>query len=166
MLLSFYYKISHQFTRHFLSSCENSFSLSLYISSYSILLTSKVQMNGVRGHWGSFYHVGLLLQESWTHWRTFTFWCWEKINWTLETPHEFTLWIPTWKHKVHICPFPFIFNPLLLPPLWQVECAVHNPEPHINIESTADTPVVGHGCVWVRHFSLIVQKRSSVFFYI
>lgn len=68
--------------------------------------------------------------------------------------------------QVHVCPTPFIFNPLLfLPLLWQVECAVHNPEPHINVESTADTPVVGHGCVWVRHFSLIVQKRSSVFFF-
>ncbi|KAL7380133.1 hypothetical protein ABVT39_012432 [Epinephelus coioides] len=32
---------------------------------------------------------------------------------------------------------------------FKVECAVHNPEPHINTESTADTPVVGHGCVWV-----------------
>lgn len=35
-------------------------------------------------------------------------------------------------------------------PLLQVECAVHNPEPHINTESTADTPAVGHGCIWVR----------------
>ncbi|XP_026999892.1 rho guanine nucleotide exchange factor 10 isoform X1 [Tachysurus fulvidraco] len=32
---------------------------------------------------------------------------------------------------------------------FKVECAVHNPEPHINSESTADMPVVGHGCVWV-----------------
>ncbi|TSS85054.1 Rho guanine nucleotide exchange factor 10 [Bagarius yarrelli] len=32
---------------------------------------------------------------------------------------------------------------------FKVECAVHNPEPHITSESTADVPVVGHGCVWV-----------------
>ncbi|KAI4871661.1 hypothetical protein NFI96_024173, partial [Prochilodus magdalenae] len=33
---------------------------------------------------------------------------------------------------------------------FKVECAVHNPEPHVNSESTADMPAVGHGCVWVR----------------
>lgn len=33
--------------------------------------------------------------------------------------------------------------------LCQVECAVHNPEPHVNTDSTADLPVMGHGCVWV-----------------
>ncbi|XP_076835271.1 rho guanine nucleotide exchange factor 10 isoform X2 [Brachyhypopomus gauderio] len=32
---------------------------------------------------------------------------------------------------------------------FKVECAVHIPEPHINYESTADMPAVGHGCVWV-----------------
>ncbi|XP_035388735.1 rho guanine nucleotide exchange factor 10 isoform X2 [Electrophorus electricus] len=32
---------------------------------------------------------------------------------------------------------------------FKVECAVHNPEPHVNSESTADMPAVGHGCVWV-----------------
>ncbi|XP_062862947.1 rho guanine nucleotide exchange factor 10 isoform X2 [Trichomycterus rosablanca] len=32
---------------------------------------------------------------------------------------------------------------------FKVECAVHNPEPHVNSESTADVPAVGHGCVWV-----------------
>ncbi|CAB1335040.1 unnamed protein product, partial [Coregonus sp. 'balchen'] len=29
---------------------------------------------------------------------------------------------------------------------WSVQ--VHNPEPHVNKESTADTPALGHGCVW------------------
>ncbi|XP_046711288.1 rho guanine nucleotide exchange factor 10 isoform X2 [Silurus meridionalis] len=32
---------------------------------------------------------------------------------------------------------------------FKVECAVHNPEPLVNSESTADVPAVGHGCVWV-----------------
>uniref|UniRef100_A0A8C1NFH6 Rho guanine nucleotide exchange factor 10 n=1 Tax=Cyprinus carpio TaxID=7962 RepID=A0A8C1NFH6_CYPCA len=32
---------------------------------------------------------------------------------------------------------------------FKVECAVHNPEPHVNTDSTADLPVMGHGCVWV-----------------
>uniref|UniRef100_A0A672P4K1 Rho guanine nucleotide exchange factor 10 n=1 Tax=Sinocyclocheilus grahami TaxID=75366 RepID=A0A672P4K1_SINGR len=32
---------------------------------------------------------------------------------------------------------------------FKVECAVHNPEPHLNTDSTADVPVMGHGCVWV-----------------
>nr|XP_055028117.1 rho guanine nucleotide exchange factor 10 isoform X1 [Misgurnus anguillicaudatus]XP_055028118.1 rho guanine nucleotide exchange factor 10 isoform X1 [Misgurnus anguillicaudatus] len=32
---------------------------------------------------------------------------------------------------------------------FKVECAVHNPEPHVNNDSTADVPVMGHGCVWV-----------------
>ncbi len=62
--------------------------------------------------------------------------------------------------------FLFLYPLLFLPVLWQVECAVHNPEPHVNTESTADTPVVGHGCVWVRHFSYIVQKRNSVIAYV
>ncbi|KAI1895821.1 hypothetical protein AGOR_G00110710 [Albula goreensis] len=32
---------------------------------------------------------------------------------------------------------------------FKVECAVHNPEPLFNTESTADMPSLGHGCVWV-----------------
>uniref|UniRef100_A0A671MGE9 Rho guanine nucleotide exchange factor 10 n=1 Tax=Sinocyclocheilus anshuiensis TaxID=1608454 RepID=A0A671MGE9_9TELE len=32
---------------------------------------------------------------------------------------------------------------------FKVECAVHNPEPHVNTDSTADVSVMGHGCVWV-----------------
>ncbi|XP_070698328.1 rho guanine nucleotide exchange factor 10 [Pempheris klunzingeri] len=51
---------------------------------------------------------------------------------------------------------------------FKVECAVHNPEPHINTESTADTPVVGHGCVWVAsctnqmgQISIVAMQNSS-----
>ncbi|KAI7804391.1 rho guanine nucleotide exchange factor 10 [Triplophysa rosa] len=32
---------------------------------------------------------------------------------------------------------------------FKVEFAVHNPEPYVNNDSTADLPVMGHGCVWV-----------------
>ncbi|KAJ8371943.1 hypothetical protein AAFF_G00298550 [Aldrovandia affinis] len=32
---------------------------------------------------------------------------------------------------------------------FKVECAVHSPEPLFSSESTADTPALGHGCVWV-----------------
>lgn len=52
-------------------------------------------------------------------------------------------------------------NSGVFPVLWQVECAVHNPEPHINTESTADTPVVGHGCVWVRRFFMHDPEMKS-----
>ncbi|XP_072222245.1 rho guanine nucleotide exchange factor 10 isoform X2 [Leuresthes tenuis] len=51
---------------------------------------------------------------------------------------------------------------------FKVECAVHNPEPHINTESTADTPVVGHGCVWVAsctnqmgQIAIVAMQNSS-----
>lgn len=60
-----------------------------------------------------------------------------------------------------------LITPFLCPPfvssfsVAQVECAVHNPEPHVNTESTADTPVVGHGCVWVRHFVLRAKKEPE-----
>lgn len=50
---------------------------------------------------------------------------------------------------------------MFFPVLWQVECAVHNPEPHINTDSTADTPVVGHGCVWVRRFVMHNPEMKS-----
>uniref|UniRef100_A0A3Q4GPN4 Rho guanine nucleotide exchange factor 10 n=1 Tax=Neolamprologus brichardi TaxID=32507 RepID=A0A3Q4GPN4_NEOBR len=51
---------------------------------------------------------------------------------------------------------------------FKVECAVHNPEPHINTDSTADTPVVGHGCVWVAsctnqmgQIAIVAMQNSS-----
>ncbi|XP_075883593.1 rho guanine nucleotide exchange factor 10 isoform X2 [Nelusetta ayraudi] len=51
---------------------------------------------------------------------------------------------------------------------FKVECAVHNPEPHINTDSTADTPVLGHGCVWVAsctnqmgQISIVAMQNSS-----
>lgn len=51
---------------------------------------------------------------------------------------------------------------------FKVECAVHNPEPHINTESTADTPVMGHGCVWVAsctnqmgQIAIVAMQNSS-----
>lgn len=46
---------------------------------------------------------------------------------------------------------------------WQVECAVHNPEPHINTDSTADTPVLGHGCVWVRNVFPHLSEHNLLF---
>lgn len=50
------------------------------------------------------------------------------------------------KHPLLLKQMPVIMSKLQE---FKVECAVHNPEPHINTESTADTPVMGHGCVWV-----------------
>ncbi|KAI4804796.1 hypothetical protein KUCAC02_026411 [Chaenocephalus aceratus] len=50
------------------------------------------------------------------------------------------------KHPLLLRQMPVVMSKLQE---FKVECAVHNPEPHINTESTADTPVVGHGCVWV-----------------
>ncbi|KAM4724485.1 rho guanine nucleotide exchange factor 10 isoform 2-T2 [Anableps anableps] len=51
---------------------------------------------------------------------------------------------------------------------FKVECAVHNPEPYINTESTADSPVVGHGCVWVAsctnqmgQIAIVAMQNSS-----
>uniref|UniRef100_A0A8B9KWL4 Rho guanine nucleotide exchange factor 10 n=1 Tax=Astyanax mexicanus TaxID=7994 RepID=A0A8B9KWL4_ASTMX len=51
---------------------------------------------------------------------------------------------------------------------FKVECAVHNPEPHINSESTADMPAVGHGCVWVAsctnqmgQIAIVAMQNSS-----
>lgn len=64
---------------------------------------------------------------------------------------------------MQICNTIYSFTRFLMPSfLRQVECAVHNPEPHINTESTADTPVVGHGCVWVRSFACIPKKKHFV----
>ncbi|XP_067470980.1 rho guanine nucleotide exchange factor 10 isoform X1 [Thunnus thynnus] len=50
------------------------------------------------------------------------------------------------KHPLLLRQMPVVMSKLQE---FKVECAVHNPEPHINTESTADTPIVGHGCVWV-----------------
>ncbi|KAM9841978.1 rho guanine nucleotide exchange factor 10 [Aulostomus maculatus] len=50
------------------------------------------------------------------------------------------------KHPLLLRQMPVVMSKLQE---FKVECAVHNPEPFINTESTADTPVVGHGCVWV-----------------
>ncbi|XP_056151253.1 rho guanine nucleotide exchange factor 10 isoform X2 [Lampris incognitus] len=50
------------------------------------------------------------------------------------------------KHPLLLRQMPVVMSKLQE---FKVECAVHNPEPHINSESTADTPVLGHGCIWV-----------------
>ncbi|XP_014065815.2 rho guanine nucleotide exchange factor 10 isoform X1 [Salmo salar] len=50
------------------------------------------------------------------------------------------------KHPLLLRQMPVVMSKLQE---FKVECAVHNPEPHINIGSTADTPALGHGCVWV-----------------
>uniref|UniRef100_A0A3Q3Q925 Rho guanine nucleotide exchange factor 10 n=1 Tax=Monopterus albus TaxID=43700 RepID=A0A3Q3Q925_MONAL len=50
------------------------------------------------------------------------------------------------KHPLLLCQMPVVMSKLQE---FQVECALHNPEPHINTESTADSPAIGHGCVWV-----------------
>nr|XP_057946844.1 rho guanine nucleotide exchange factor 10 isoform X1 [Doryrhamphus excisus] len=50
------------------------------------------------------------------------------------------------KHPLLLKQMPVVMSKLQE---FKVECAVHNPEPYINTESTADTPAVGHGCVWV-----------------
>ncbi|KAM4625770.1 rho guanine nucleotide exchange factor 10 isoform 3-T3 [Polymixia lowei] len=50
------------------------------------------------------------------------------------------------KHPLLLRQMPVVMSKLQE---FKVECAVHNPEPHLNTESTADTPVLGHGCVWV-----------------
>uniref|UniRef100_A0A8C6Q0M8 Rho guanine nucleotide exchange factor 10 n=1 Tax=Nothobranchius furzeri TaxID=105023 RepID=A0A8C6Q0M8_NOTFU len=50
------------------------------------------------------------------------------------------------KHPLLLRQMPVVMSKLQE---FKVECAVHNPEPHINVESTADSPVMGHGCVWV-----------------
>ncbi|KAF7657300.1 hypothetical protein LDENG_00029340 [Lucifuga dentata] len=50
------------------------------------------------------------------------------------------------KHPLLLRQMPVVMSKLQE---FKVECAVHNPEPHINTESTADTLLMGHGCVWV-----------------
>ncbi|XP_030247822.1 rho guanine nucleotide exchange factor 10 isoform X4 [Sparus aurata] len=69
------------------------------------------------------------------------------------------------KHPLLLRQMPVVMSKLQE---FKVECAVHNPEPHINVESTADTPVVGHGCVWVAsctnqmgQISIVAMQNSS-----
>ncbi|XP_070835989.1 rho guanine nucleotide exchange factor 10 isoform X2 [Chaetodon trifascialis] len=69
------------------------------------------------------------------------------------------------KHPLLLRQMPVVMSKLQE---FKVECAVHNPEPHINTESTADTPVVGHGCVWVAsctnqmgQISIVTMQNSS-----
>ncbi|XP_075964630.1 rho guanine nucleotide exchange factor 10 [Anarhichas minor] len=69
------------------------------------------------------------------------------------------------KHPLLLRQMPVVMSKLQE---FKVECAVHNPEPHINTESTADTPVVGHGCVWVAsctnqmgQISIVAMQSSS-----
>ncbi|KAM6973165.1 rho guanine nucleotide exchange factor 10 [Aplochiton taeniatus] len=50
------------------------------------------------------------------------------------------------KHPLLLRQLPVVMSKLQE---FKVECAVHNPEPHINTDSTADSPALGHGCVWV-----------------
>ncbi|KAJ8288655.1 hypothetical protein COCON_G00013140 [Conger conger] len=50
------------------------------------------------------------------------------------------------KHPLLLRQMPVVMSKLQE---FKVECAVHNPEPLYNTESTADTPALGYGCVWV-----------------
>ncbi|CAN9502281.1 unnamed protein product [Ophioblennius macclurei] len=69
------------------------------------------------------------------------------------------------KHPLLLRQMPVVMSKLQE---FKVECAVHNPEPHINTESTADTPAVGHGCVWVAsctnqmgQIAIVAMQNSS-----
>ncbi|XP_041703382.1 rho guanine nucleotide exchange factor 10 isoform X2 [Coregonus clupeaformis] len=69
------------------------------------------------------------------------------------------------KHPLLLKQMPVVMSKLQE---FKVECAVHNPEPHINIESTADTPALGHGCVWVAsctnqmgQIAIVAMQNSS-----
>ncbi|GAA6213775.1 rho guanine nucleotide exchange factor 10 [Lates japonicus] len=69
------------------------------------------------------------------------------------------------KHPLLLRQMPVVMSKLQE---FKVEFAVHNPEPHINTESTADTPVVGHGCVWVAsctnqmgQIAIVAMQNSS-----
>ncbi|XP_068607758.1 rho guanine nucleotide exchange factor 10 [Brachionichthys hirsutus] len=69
------------------------------------------------------------------------------------------------KHPLLLRQMPVVMSKLQE---FKVECAVHNPEPHINTESTADMAVVGHGCVWVAsctnqmgQISIVAMQNSS-----
>ncbi|XP_038151603.1 rho guanine nucleotide exchange factor 10 isoform X1 [Cyprinodon tularosa] len=69
------------------------------------------------------------------------------------------------KHPLLLRQMPVVMSKLQE---FKVECAVHNPEPFINTESTADSPVVGHGCVWVAsctnqmgQIAIVAMQNSS-----
>ncbi|XP_029937674.1 rho guanine nucleotide exchange factor 10 isoform X2 [Myripristis murdjan] len=69
------------------------------------------------------------------------------------------------KHPLLLRQMPVVMSKLQE---FKVECAVHNPEPHVNTESTADTPVLGHGCVWVAsctnqmgQIAIVAMQNSS-----
>uniref|UniRef100_A0A8C7TMR3 Rho guanine nucleotide exchange factor 10 n=1 Tax=Oncorhynchus mykiss TaxID=8022 RepID=A0A8C7TMR3_ONCMY len=69
------------------------------------------------------------------------------------------------KHPLLLRQMPVVMSKLQE---FKVECAVHNPEPHINIGSTADTPALGHGCVWVAsctnqmgQIAIVAMQNSS-----
>ncbi|XP_019940693.2 rho guanine nucleotide exchange factor 10 isoform X1 [Paralichthys olivaceus] len=69
------------------------------------------------------------------------------------------------KHPLLLRQMPVVMSKLQE---FKVECAVHNPEPHVNRESTADTPVMGHGCVWVAsctnqmgQIAIVAMQNSS-----
>ncbi|XP_058471351.1 rho guanine nucleotide exchange factor 10 isoform X2 [Solea solea] len=69
------------------------------------------------------------------------------------------------KHPLLLRQMPVVMSKLQE---FKVECAVHNPEPHVNTESTADTPIVGHGCVWVAsctnqmgQIAIVAMQNSS-----
>ncbi|XP_034051320.1 rho guanine nucleotide exchange factor 10 isoform X2 [Thalassophryne amazonica] len=69
------------------------------------------------------------------------------------------------KHPLLLRQMPVVMSKLQE---FKVECAVHNPEPHFNAESTADAPAVGHGCVWVAsctsqmgQIAIVAMQNSS-----
>ncbi|XP_046874447.1 rho guanine nucleotide exchange factor 10 isoform X1 [Hypomesus transpacificus] len=69
------------------------------------------------------------------------------------------------KHPLLLSQMPVVMSKLQE---FKVECAVHNPEPHINTDSTADTPALGHGCVWVAsctnqmgQIAIVAMQNSS-----
>ncbi|KAK2826247.1 hypothetical protein Q5P01_020461 [Channa striata] len=69
------------------------------------------------------------------------------------------------KHPLLLRQMPVVMSKLQE---FKVECAVHNPEPHINTESTADSPAVGHGCIWVAsctsqmgQIAIVAMQNSS-----
>uniref|UniRef100_H2MS55 Rho guanine nucleotide exchange factor 10 n=1 Tax=Oryzias latipes TaxID=8090 RepID=H2MS55_ORYLA len=69
------------------------------------------------------------------------------------------------KHPLLLRQIPVIMSKLQE---FKIECAVHNPEPFINTESTADRPAMGHGCVWVAsctnqmgQIAIVAMQNSS-----
>lgn len=63
------------------------------------------------------------------------------------------------KHPLLLRQMPVVMSKLQE---FKVECAVHNPEPLYNTESTADTPALGYGCVWVASCSNQMGQISVV----